>query len=259
MDPAMSTPVVGPADHTLEMFWKRVAEVTMRYHDAQQRWIGGEEVKRWNDANRKPCERCANSKSKKACIVDTDHPSCRPCRDNKVACDRKPRFVFDMTKDRFFPSYNQFLRVFQDRKPKQISRLRRHEYKFRNCMGAHNMPSELEAIKDVLARQTGALEVLNADLDIAQRKLSTAISLLEEDKSDFYEMQCRIFARAAVDLHVRESLSGAKEELEWVIATLDLSRMEPESGRVLNAVLNRLKYATLTLGGVTDDVIRRTT
>ncbi|KAJ7626516.1 hypothetical protein DFH06DRAFT_1141827 [Mycena polygramma] len=80
----MSLPAVGPTGSTLERFWKKVAEVTTRYHDPELGWVGGEDVSRWNDTNTQPCERCANSRNGKKCEVDSDHPSCRACRRNKV-------------------------------------------------------------------------------------------------------------------------------------------------------------------------------
>jgi hypothetical protein len=46
----MSLPDVGPSIYTIERFWKRVAEVTTRYH-AGRKWIGGEEIILWNQTN----------------------------------------------------------------------------------------------------------------------------------------------------------------------------------------------------------------
>ncbi|KAJ7499750.1 hypothetical protein FB451DRAFT_1206417 [Mycena latifolia] len=91
---AMTAPAVGPDEITLDQFWRRVAELTTRYHGDQQKWIGGSEIRKWNAENR------LNSR---ACAVDEDQPSCRACRANKIGCDRKPRFIFDMTKRHFFP------------------------------------------------------------------------------------------------------------------------------------------------------------
>ncbi|KAJ7932925.1 hypothetical protein B0H13DRAFT_1856536 [Mycena leptocephala] len=121
----------GPSLSTIERFWKRVAEVTTRYHDSKHQWTGGEEIRLWNLGNRTACEGCEMRKNKRICLVDFDHPSCRPCRANKVLCDRKLRFIFDMTKEQFFPSYSQFLRIFKDRQPGQLRRLRRHENRFK--------------------------------------------------------------------------------------------------------------------------------
>jgi hypothetical protein len=47
-----SWPTVGPTSYTLERFWRRVAEITTRYHDSQRQWTGGEEIRLWNLRNR---------------------------------------------------------------------------------------------------------------------------------------------------------------------------------------------------------------
>ncbi|KAJ7114868.1 hypothetical protein C8R44DRAFT_740225 [Mycena epipterygia] len=118
----LTLPVVRPNNVILDRFWRRVAEVTTRYHDSDKKWIGGHEVRQWNELNRTACEKCINSKNRRMCIIDEDHPSCRACRTTKIGCDRKPRFVFDMTKDEFFPSYTQFLAVFQNKEPGRLRR-----------------------------------------------------------------------------------------------------------------------------------------
>ncbi|KAJ7112267.1 hypothetical protein C8R44DRAFT_882649 [Mycena epipterygia] len=112
----LSSPLVVPSRHIVDDFWKKIAQLTTRHHGAQNKWIGGQEIRDWNQNNRSACKKCANSKNKRLCVIDSDHPSCRACREIKVACDRKPRFLFDMTKDDFFPTYEQFMAVFQDKK-----------------------------------------------------------------------------------------------------------------------------------------------
>ncbi|KAJ7165973.1 hypothetical protein C8R46DRAFT_1035284 [Mycena filopes] len=110
----LSLPSVYPTEEVINRFWRRVAELTTRYHDVQRKWIDGEEIRLWNSQNKDPCSKCRNSKSGKLCILDEDQPSCRTCRQNKVGCDRKRLFVFDMTKSEFFPVYEQFLEVFKN-------------------------------------------------------------------------------------------------------------------------------------------------
>ncbi|KAJ7733304.1 hypothetical protein B0H16DRAFT_1696175, partial [Mycena metata] len=112
-----------PDDLIIDRFWRRVASLTTRYHDIDHKWIGGDEIRLWNSQHRRACNKCLNSKNKQ-CIIDEDQPSCRTCRDTKVGCDRKPQFVYDMTKDEFFASYQQFLAVFQRKEP---GRLRRYD------------------------------------------------------------------------------------------------------------------------------------
>ncbi|KAJ7767248.1 hypothetical protein B0H16DRAFT_1521470 [Mycena metata] len=120
----MSVPAVYPTETVLDRFWRRVAQLTTRYHDVEHKWIGGGEIREWNLINQEPCDKCANSKTQKQCIIDDDQPSCRTCRKTKIGCDRKPRFVFDMTRDEFFQSYDQFLAIFQN---PEKGRLRRYE------------------------------------------------------------------------------------------------------------------------------------
>ncbi|KAJ6464206.1 hypothetical protein C8R47DRAFT_1079753 [Mycena vitilis] len=174
----MSLPAVGPTGPTLERFWKKVAEVTTRYHDPELGWVGGEDVRRWNDTNTQPCERCANSRNGKKCEVDSDHPSCRACRRNKVGCDRKPRFVFDMTKDQFFPSYPHFLRIFQDRNNTQLRRLRRHEYRFKPAVTRTDVVQLANRTRQPKASSVGVatydamdIERMARDLEIANRNM----------------------------------------------------------------------------------------
>ncbi|KAJ7448102.1 hypothetical protein FB451DRAFT_766054 [Mycena latifolia] len=119
----MTAPIVVPSEVILDNFWRRVAELTTRYHDVQNKWIGGSEIRQWNAENRTACGKCLNSKTGRECVIDEDHPSCRACRANKIGCDRKPRFVYDMTKCTFFPTYEQFISVFHN---KEAGRLKRY-------------------------------------------------------------------------------------------------------------------------------------
>ncbi|KAJ7659614.1 hypothetical protein DFH06DRAFT_1402685 [Mycena polygramma] len=111
----VTTPAVHPSEEILDRFWRRVDELTTRYYDASHVWIVGTEIKAWNWENREACTPCVKSRMGKICIVDDDRPSCRTCRKAKIGCNRKPQFVFDMTKYDFFPSYQQFLAIFQDK------------------------------------------------------------------------------------------------------------------------------------------------
>ncbi|KAJ7635506.1 hypothetical protein DFH06DRAFT_1336527 [Mycena polygramma] len=127
--PVLSVPAVEPNEQILDRFWRKVAQMTTRYHDSEQKWISGGEIREWNTRNREvrslgACNKCVNSKKKRTCIIDEDHASCRTCRDAKIGCDRKPRFVFDMTKDEFFSTYDQFITVYEKREP---GRLRRYD------------------------------------------------------------------------------------------------------------------------------------
>ncbi|KAF7357885.1 hypothetical protein MVEN_00834700 [Mycena venus] len=122
--PAMSLPEVEPHPDVVNRFWKRVAEVTARYHGIEKKWMGGDELREWTQTHTDPCKKCVSGKVKRQCIIDENHPSCQTCRSAKIGCDRKPLFVFDMTKNEFFPTYEQFINVFNKRTPGRLRRFR---------------------------------------------------------------------------------------------------------------------------------------
>ncbi|KAJ7123309.1 hypothetical protein C8R43DRAFT_1032102 [Mycena crocata] len=149
-----SVPEVKLSATTLDRFWKKVAELTTRHHDVHKRWKGTDELRQWNMDNKKACRKCTHSKTKCPCIIDIDHPSCRACRDVKVACSRKAAFVYDMTKEDYFPDFKQFLSVFQDRNPEQLKKLRKHEQKYTirvkyETDGLLEMPKEEDPVRNL--------------------------------------------------------------------------------------------------------------
>ncbi|KAJ7137046.1 hypothetical protein C8R44DRAFT_768375 [Mycena epipterygia] len=143
---SMSVPVVDPNEDILDRFWRRVAELTSRYHDTQKKWIGGKEIRQWNKLNRKACKNCLRSKIGRVCVIDEDQPSCRACRATKIGCDRKPQFVFDLTKDDFFPTYDQFIRVYKNREPGRLRRYIRMSRRIPRDGGSYQIaPSSISA------------------------------------------------------------------------------------------------------------------
>ncbi|KAJ7660737.1 hypothetical protein DFH06DRAFT_1129795 [Mycena polygramma] len=128
----MSVPDIRPNPDVVHKFWKRVAELTTRYHDANNNWVGGSEIRKWNNDNRTACRKCVRSKSQRQCIIDEDYPSCRSCRSAKVGCDRKTQFIFDLTKNEFFPVYDQFIKVYDDKEPGHMRKLKQAENTFRS-------------------------------------------------------------------------------------------------------------------------------
>ncbi|KAJ7623857.1 hypothetical protein DFH06DRAFT_1481729 [Mycena polygramma] len=116
----LSEPSAEVEERTLENFWQRVSELISRYHDVDQKWINGTEIREWNRRNRIACEKCVNSTTKRQCVIDEDSPNCRPCRESKIGCDRKPKFVFDLTKADFFADWNQFDKVWKEKKGKVV-------------------------------------------------------------------------------------------------------------------------------------------
>jgi len=135
----------GPLDSALaDEFWKKVAEVTTRYRDSDNKWVAGQEIQQWNNANRQgspfnnvltdlltsrlqACNKCANSRSNRVCVIDQDHPSCRTCRSVKIGCDRKTLFLFDVTKNLFHSNYAMFLKYYGARAPLQMKRYKQVE------------------------------------------------------------------------------------------------------------------------------------
>ncbi|KAK7046698.1 hypothetical protein R3P38DRAFT_2875301 [Favolaschia claudopus] len=114
-----SAPAVIPADDTLELFWRRISYLTTRTKTKDGKWIACQEVKEWNARNPQKCIRCANSRVFRLCVVEDDQPSCLSCRDSKMACDRKPQFLFEATCEEFFPTMSLFLKVHDNPPPVQ--------------------------------------------------------------------------------------------------------------------------------------------
>ncbi|KAJ7288054.1 hypothetical protein C8J57DRAFT_1706567 [Mycena rebaudengoi] len=105
-----------PSPTTLRKFWKRVAEVTSRYHDDNGQWTGSDEIRKWNATNRQ-----------------VGLKSYAHAADVRKTSDRgKDEFLFDMTKDEFFPSRAQFTKIFKLKDPQTIRRCRQAESTFRN-------------------------------------------------------------------------------------------------------------------------------
>ncbi|KAJ7270203.1 hypothetical protein C8J57DRAFT_305614 [Mycena rebaudengoi] len=114
-----SNTVYYPTKEITTAFWRRVAELTTRTRAKGGRWVGSEEVMKWNAVNMLACDKCTFSRHNKQCILEDHQPSCLPCRQSKMLCDRKMRFIFDSTREEFFASYDLFLRVFEAKDQKQ--------------------------------------------------------------------------------------------------------------------------------------------
>ncbi|KAJ7938191.1 hypothetical protein B0H13DRAFT_1135694 [Mycena leptocephala] len=112
MDDGLSLPRVYPSEETVAAFWRTIAYLTTRTRSIDGRWIGSPEVKSWNLQNTQTCDKCACRRTLKHCIVDEGQASCRPCRESKTACDRKLKFLFDCTREEFFPTFEAFMEVF---------------------------------------------------------------------------------------------------------------------------------------------------
>ncbi|KAJ6594514.1 hypothetical protein B0H19DRAFT_1056792 [Mycena capillaripes] len=203
----MTLPDVKPSEYTIQKFWMRVAEVTTRYHDEQRKWRGGEDVVRWNLTNTRACDRCENSENKRVCEIDPEHPSCRPCRVNKVKCNRKLLFVFEMTKDQLFPVYTQFLKGLHDRKPGQLRRIRNHAQRFNSGRldedddGASETASKIispemiarvEELQNAVEMVNGNIHMLSEQFEAQNRQMRRvqreALHTLERAKGHLYRI-----------------------------------------------------------------------
>ncbi|KAJ7662639.1 hypothetical protein DFH06DRAFT_1128851 [Mycena polygramma] len=167
-------------------FWKRVTELTARYHDPENGWIGSPEVKKWNQIYRTACRKCTSFKSQRQCVVDEDNPSCRTCRSAKIGCDRKTQFVFDMTKEDFFSNYDQFTKVYENRDPRHLKRLKQAENSFKRSIkvkgreiARHNSKT-LNQLEQGTCEQADRMDERAEDLGI---KLEMAIETMVESKA----------------------------------------------------------------------------
>ncbi|KAK7031536.1 hypothetical protein R3P38DRAFT_2701295 [Favolaschia claudopus] len=99
---------------SLEAFWCRVSQLTTRIRNNEGEWVGSDEARQWNHRNKETCTRCQRQRGPtwKACLVEDDQLNCSPCRDSKMSCDRKTKFIFEYTKDQFFPTMEEFMRVY---------------------------------------------------------------------------------------------------------------------------------------------------
>ncbi|KAJ7269934.1 hypothetical protein C8J57DRAFT_1227604 [Mycena rebaudengoi] len=95
-------------------------------HGNPKQLLGSWEVYEWN-----PCENCKKRKKWGQCIIDCSvSPQCRACLGKRQGCDRKIRFLFDRTKDTFFPSLKEFQRVYNTtRVQTDIRRIKKTENK----------------------------------------------------------------------------------------------------------------------------------
>ncbi|KAK6972139.1 hypothetical protein R3P38DRAFT_2359220, partial [Favolaschia claudopus] len=106
-------------------FWRKIAYLTTRTKRADGRWMGGQEVRKWNANNHQSCRKCDSSREFRPCIIDLDQPSCRPCLQGKSACDRKTQFLFESTRHDFFPTMEAFLKVFNSKPPEMCRSFQR--------------------------------------------------------------------------------------------------------------------------------------
>ncbi|KAJ7623838.1 hypothetical protein DFH06DRAFT_1230432 [Mycena polygramma] len=148
----LSEPSAEVDVRTLENFWARVSELTSRYHDVDQKWINGTEIREWNRKNRIACQKCTDSKTKRECVIDEDSPNCRPCRAIKIGCDRKPKFLFDLTKAEFFADWDQFFKVWKEKQGRVVRGKRTKSDKPRPKKSSNSRESSQNQMEEDVAR-----------------------------------------------------------------------------------------------------------
>ncbi|KAK6992855.1 hypothetical protein R3P38DRAFT_3080286 [Favolaschia claudopus] len=115
-DAALSMPQAEPGENTVIAFWQRIASVSTRTR-RDGKWIGVEELRHWNAANTKGCDRCTKGKVIRHCVIEEYQAACKTCRTARTACDRKVKFLFEMTRKDFFPTMDLFLRAYNKKGP----------------------------------------------------------------------------------------------------------------------------------------------
>ncbi|KAK7048084.1 hypothetical protein R3P38DRAFT_2867267 [Favolaschia claudopus] len=116
-DVALSMPQLGPAESTIVAFWQKIAFLTTRTRREDGKWIGGEQVRHWNATNTQGCDKCTKGRIIKQCTVDEYQAGCKTCRLSRTACDRKTKFLFEMTRNDFFPTMDLFLQAYNQKQP----------------------------------------------------------------------------------------------------------------------------------------------
>ncbi|KAK7050336.1 hypothetical protein R3P38DRAFT_2863585 [Favolaschia claudopus] len=115
-DAALSMPQAEPGENTVIAFWQRIASVSTKTR-RDGKWIGVEELRHWNAANTKGCDRCTKGKVIRHCVIEEYQAGCKTCRTARIACDRKVKFLFEMTCKDFFPTMDLFLRAYNKKVP----------------------------------------------------------------------------------------------------------------------------------------------
>ncbi|KAJ7758272.1 hypothetical protein B0H16DRAFT_1535672 [Mycena metata] len=128
----MSVETQLQTDDVLRRFWLRVGDLCARSR-VSDGWVGSPELRKWNQENPAPCGRCALSKDHKTCTIAEDHPSCLTCRNKKLSCDRRARFVFEHTRDEFFADFDEFRRAFSLAPPKDVQNIKKTKSRTRKA------------------------------------------------------------------------------------------------------------------------------
>ncbi|KAJ7466925.1 hypothetical protein FB451DRAFT_1401786 [Mycena latifolia] len=127
----MTLPGVDASPDVLNRFWITVARLASRTRTSKNLSVGTPKLTHHTALTLAlgPCAKCTHSTIKHLCMIEADHPSYRPCREAKIACDRKMRFVFDLTKHLAF---DQFLAVSNNKPTEKRVEMQRERKRRRN-------------------------------------------------------------------------------------------------------------------------------
>ncbi|KAF7369786.1 hypothetical protein MVEN_00310800 [Mycena venus] len=199
-DDELSTPPVGPTEETVISFWRKISYLTTRTRTKKGDWLGSPEVKKWNLQNMHSCDKCSSSRILKHCVLDDDQASCRPCRDAKMACDRKVKFLFESTREDFFPTMDLFLYVYNGEQPTKCRSFQKTANKKRKA----DLPFSLKPDSRVVITRTPAIASSSANtnqtstdnasgasgmLEIALQELRTVRRDVEELRTLHHEVE----------------------------------------------------------------------
>ncbi|KAJ7768496.1 hypothetical protein B0H16DRAFT_1453185 [Mycena metata] len=113
----------GAADDFLSRFWLRVNELSAR-SKLKNTWVATAELRKWNEQNR-------GSTQNRRCEIGLDSASCLTCKNIKQSCDRRALFIFEHTKQEFFANFEEFMKVFSRRPPKNLQDIKRSQSRVR--------------------------------------------------------------------------------------------------------------------------------
>ncbi|KAJ7132917.1 hypothetical protein C8R46DRAFT_1235465 [Mycena filopes] len=176
--PELSVPPVLPDQETLLAFWAYIAHLTTWTRLPGRGSVGSPEVLLWNACNREACERCTSSRSSGPCVVEDDQPSCLQCRKWKTACDRKMRFLFENTREDFFPTKEQFIYVYNERDRRRCRSLKKMANKRRRSTLSF-IDKDTNSRANVEALQSAQQEICNAqqEIETLRSQLRQALSI----------------------------------------------------------------------------------
>ncbi|KAJ7759335.1 hypothetical protein DFH07DRAFT_817253 [Mycena maculata] len=196
----LSSPVLI-SEETIASFWRKIAYLTTRTRTAEGRWVGSREVKVWNSRNMRTCERCAKGRTLKQCLIDEDQPSCRPCREAKIACDRKQQFLYDSTCDEFFADIALFMEVFNNRNQQQVRTYQKTANKRRKA----SLPPSFASKPGVVLGKQAAVAVVHPS--------SEYHFLTEHTMEDIVTLQEKLHKREIEAAQNRSTIQQMRDEI----------------------------------------------